>query len=295
VHRVNEEVLSQMVNRDDTGWITDLVVGLSQSPENAMHGPFDEPAWGTPLVGIARGDDALFAAYKEHVGPEHWTPAEAMALAYPHDPPAAEEIAVISWILPQTARTRQDNRAERVYPAERWARSRMFGEAFNSLLKQRAVQALREAGYDAMSPTLWPGFGMVDSARCVFASPWSERHIAHACGLGTFGLCDGLITPVGKAVRLGSVLARLPVPPAERPYADHHAYCLHYALGHCESCIQRCPVGAISPAGHDKRLCRAHLDATRPIVLERYGFQGYACGLCQTGTPCEAGIPEALR
>jgi epoxyqueuosine reductase QueG len=30
----------------------------------------------------------------------------------------------------------------------------------------------------------------------------SERHAAYAAGLGTFGLCDGLITSVGKAVRV---------------------------------------------------------------------------------------------
>ena len=37
------------------------------------------------------------------------------------------------------------------------------------------------------------------------ASCWSERHAAFVSGLGTFGLCDGLITPVGKAMRCGSV------------------------------------------------------------------------------------------
>lgn len=36
-----------------------------------------------------------------------------------------------------------------------------------------------------------------------FASSWSERHTAHFCGLGTFGVSDGLITSVGKAVRVG--------------------------------------------------------------------------------------------
>ncbi|MFO7696856.1 MAG: epoxyqueuosine reductase, partial [Anaerolineae bacterium] len=254
-----------------------------------------EPAWDTPLVGFARGDDPLFVDYKVHVGPEHWTPAEAMALAYPDVAIEPTALAVISWVLPQTAATRADSRAATVYPPERWARSRMFGEEFNNSLKGQVVQTLREAGYRAISPTLDPGFGTVDSARFVFSSRWSERHIAHACGLGTFGLCDGLITPAGKAMRLGSVVAQLPVEPAARPYTDHHAYCLHYARSTCGVCIQRCPVGALSAQGHDKRLCKAHLDSTRPIVRDRYGFDGYACGLCQTGTPCEAGIPEELR
>jgi hypothetical protein len=36
-----------------------------------------------------------------------------------------------------------------------------------------------------------------------YASSWSERHAAHAAGLGTFGLCDGLITAKGKAMQGG--------------------------------------------------------------------------------------------
>jgi epoxyqueuosine reductase len=276
-------------------WVTDTVRRLCAGPGNAMQGPLDEPAWDPPLVGYARGDDSLFLAYKEHVGPEHWTPAEAMALAFVDSAVDPSELAVISWVLPQTAATRQDSRAATVYPPERWARSRMFGEAFNNALKGQVVEALQAAGYRAMCPTLLPGFATVDSARFVFSSTWSERHIAHACGLGTFGLCDGLITPVGKAMRLGSVVTQMPVEPPARPYTDHHAYCLHFARGTCGICMQRCPVGAITSRGHEKRLCKAHLDSTRPIVRERYGFEGYACGLCQIGTPCEAGIPDELR
>lgn len=276
-------------------WVTETVRTLCSGPGNAMLGPFDEPAWATPLVGFCRGDDPLFAAYREHVGPEHWTPLEAMTLAYPalHVEPA--ELAVISWVLPQTEPTRADSRAAAVYPPERWARSRMFGEAFNNKLRAQVAEALRNAGHPAISPMLLPEYRSVDSSRYVFSSVWSERHIAHACGLGTFGLCDGLITPVGKSMRLGSVVAQMSVPPATRPYSDHHAYCLFYARGTCGVCMQRCPVGAITEQGHDKQACRTHLDRTRPFVREQYGFEGYACGLCQTGTPCEAGIPEELR
>ena len=29
-------------------------------------------------------------------------------------------------------------------------------------------------------------------------------------------------------------------------------------------------------------------------MKREYGFEGYGCGLCQTGVPCESGIPERL-
>ncbi|MGI6367961.1 MAG: epoxyqueuosine reductase [Anaerolineae bacterium] len=272
-------------------WIRQVVTELAGGPGNAMQGNLSEPAWDPPLVAFARGDDSIFETFKQTVDPAHWTPLQALMMAHPDLEAEPSEVAVISWVLPQTEATRGDNRTETVYPSERWARSRMFGEAFNTSLKDQVVAALEDAGYPAACPTLLPAFHTVDSERFVIASLWSERHIAHACGLGTFGLCDGLITPAGKAHRLGSVVARMPIPPASRPYSDPHAYCLYYSRGTCGVCITRCPVGAISEQGHDKRLCQAHLNTTRAVVRERFGFDGYACGLCQTGVPCEAGIP----
>jgi hypothetical protein len=32
-----------------------------------------------------------------------------------------------------------------------------------------------------------------------------------------------------------------------------------------------------------------------PAIKRDYGIDIYACGLCQTGVPCEGGIPRAER
>jgi epoxyqueuosine reductase QueG len=110
--------------------------------------------------------------------------------------------------------------------------------------------------------------------------------------LGTFGLCDGLITPLGKAVRVGSVIARIKIPPTPRPYEDHRAYCLFHSKGICKKCVSRCPAGALTEAGHDKKKCRSHVrPVTEEYVKAHYGFDGFGCGLCQTGVPCESRIP----
>lgn len=96
-------------------------------------------------------------------------------------------------------------------------------------------------------------------------------------------------------MRTGSVVARTKIPPSERPYADPHAYCLFHAKGTCGECIDRCPTGAITQEGHNKNLCSKYLAMTRRYVPMHYGFEGYGCGLCQTGVPCESEIPEELR
>ncbi len=279
--------------KDKAAWIGGVIEAfLAQSPDNTLNNEADEPAWERVLVGFSRGDDPLYEAYKEHVGRFHLTPAEMFGLTFPGQRVEPAELTVISWILPQREATKADNRRETTYPAERWARARIFGEEVNAKLQKHVVDVLTKAGYGAVAPLLSPHWKRETSPRYGFASTWSERHAAHAAGLGTFGLCDGLITPAGKAVRIGSVVARIEIPATPRPYTNHRQYCLFFSRGICGKCIERCPVGALSRDGHDKIKCRAHLrPVTESYVRANYGFDGYGCGLCQTGVPCESQIP----
>jgi epoxyqueuosine reductase QueG len=274
-------------------WIRGVIEAhIEGSPENTLENGESEPAFEEVLVGFANGADPLFEAYKEHVGPFHFTPLEIFGRTFPEEIVSPQELTVVSWILPQREATKAENRAQTVYSAERWVRCRILGERFNARLREHVVEALREEGIPAVAPQLSPHWAREVSPRYGKASRWSERHAAYAAGLGTFGLSDGLITARGKAHRAGSVVARLAVPPTPRPYEDHHAYCLHFATGDCMACAERCPVRAIDAGGHDKETCERHVKETcARHALERYGFDGYGCGLCQTGVPCESGIP----
>ena len=271
--------------------INDFIKEYCSSKENNLNDGTGEPAWAEPVVGFASGADPIFNDYKTHVGVLHWTPLEIFEKTFGRTP-NPEALTVISWILPQTEATKRDNAAMDKVPAERWARSRIFGEEFNSKLRAHVQDTLTGSGYAAVAPMLSPDFRSESSEAFQITSTWSERHIAHACGLGTFGLCDGLITPVGKAVRFGSVVAEIGITPNQRPYTNHQAYCLFYSKGTCGDCIGRCPAGALSEKGHDKELCRSYLrEVTAPHVENEYKFKGYGCGFCQTGVPCESGIP----
>lgn len=279
---------------DSRKWIRETIQSyIDTSPENRLKDGEPEKAWDEVLVGFAGGDDPIFTEYKTHVGPFHWTPKEVFDLTYPDRPADASELSVVVWVLPQREATRKDNRRETVYPAERWARNRIFGEKCNAALRAHMVEVFQEAGWAAVSPMLSPNWSRQMSERYGYASTWSERHAAFAAGLGTFGLCDGLITPKGKAMRVGSVVVRAHIPKTPRPYTDHREYCLFFSSGACGLCIDRCPVGALSESGHDKIKCRTHLrtDVT-DYVKNTYGFDGYGCGLCQTKVPCEFRIPR---
>ena len=267
------------------------------APSNSLHLETAEKAWDEPLLAVAAGDDPLFAQVKAAIGPFYWTPAEAFALAFPDQPAPPTELRVISYALPQTQATRAQQQGERDLPAERWARSRYFGEQFNCDLRLHLAERLTEQGFPAVAPERLPGFDYRQSERLGIASNWSERHTAFIAGLGTFGLSDGLITRRGKAVRFGSVVAKIDLPVTPRPYAeDHHAWCLWYAKGTCGACVQRCPPGAITTqAGHDKIACRHYIrEVTAPFTTKQYGTGATPCGLCQVRIPCEMQVPPAL-
>jgi len=280
-----------MPNDELKNWVTTVIRDFCEGLENTLQDEANERAWEEPLVGFSRGDDPLYEEYKEHVGTYHWTPWEIFTTAYPGNEIEPGELTVICWILPQTSETKADNRKETVYPAERWARSRTYGEAFNVRLRRHLVEVLNERGYEAVAPFLSPQWENKESEQYVYSSTWSERHAAYASGLGTFGLCDGLITPRGKAVRVGSVVARIRISHTPRSYTSHRAYCLFFIDGTCGECMTRCPVGAITEAGHEKEKCRRHLSKTEKYVRTTYGFEGYGCGLCQTGVSCESEVP----
>ena len=280
------------MSRDTAAWVENTIRDfIADSPQNTMEDESNEAAWDDVLVGFASGADPIWQQYKEYIGAFHWTPWEVFNQHCPQETAAPDELTVISWVLPQRKVVRDANRRSRKYPAEQWARIRVYGEAFNVALRQHVVQRLGDAGHTAIPPMLVPNWAIVKSERFSYASSWSERHAAHAAGLGTFGLCDGLITQKGKALRAGSVIAKISIEPTPRPYADHRAYCLFFAKGTCGKCIDRCPVRAITEAGHDKEKCRQHLARSREYVQKTYKFEGYGCGLCQVGVPCEATIP----
>lgn len=252
-----------------------------------------EPYYGEPLVGFAAADDPIFTDYKQVIGAFHRTPDEVLTDACGDGARAA---TVISWILPITLKTRESNRRETVYPSQDWARTRNFGEQCNAALRRHLVSWLQERGQLAVAPQLAASWKELSETPVGIASTWSERHAAYAAGLGTFSLNDALITPKGIAHRCGSIVTDLALVPTPRPYPDHRHNCLFYREGSCAMCIERCPVGALSHAGHDKTICSRYVYGTVvEAVADKFGVTATGCGLCQTKVPCEGRIPVSLR
>lgn len=265
---------------------------MAESLANRLEGG-DSPYFDLPLIGFAALDDPLFTSYKEIIGDFHLTPQELFCATF------GEEVAkgtVICWILPIAEAARKSNRQQKKYPSREWSLTRTHGEALNGMLRRYLTAWLTTQGARAVAPQFtkqWRELPQTPKGR---ASTWSERHAAYAAGLGTFSLNDGLITAKGIAHRCGSIITDLVLPPSPRSNKGYAANCLYFRDGSCGVCINRCPVGALSFAGHDKERCCEYVYTTVPAaVAAEYGVTATGCGLCQTMVPCETSIPKSNK
>lgn len=234
-----------------------------------------------PIFGFGAPDDAYFNLFKQDsiIGPHYMPPREWLP----------EARTVISFFLPFSPAVKRATRKTKRWPSSEWLHGRIEGQAFINKLCARLSDSLNGAGHKSLAPVLderfWAQMEAGPNSKhpgLPFTSAWSERHAAFVCGLGTFGLSKGLITPRGIAGRFGSIISELYLPPDERGYEEISEYC-----SMCGHCVKRCPVKAISvETGKNHRICSAFLDRTAARYSPRYG-----CGKCQTAVPCESRIP----
>ena len=276
---------------------------VANSPENRLPAYDNEPVVDEPLVGFADGNDPIFQDFKKEtiIGEFHFTPEEALSTYLKRQKKNAGEkkassLSVVSIVFTATNKTRLSNRPESVMSSPRWQYALGRGMMFLESTLQHLVSVLETLGYQSVAPiltrpelNLWLLHGGP-------TSDWSEKHAAYAAGHGTCGFNGGLITPKGAAWLSGSVITDLALTPTPRAYDNYQAYCLYHRNGSCKRCIQRCPSGAISELGYDKRKCFFYHEVDLPRISKDLGREPEEgehaiCALCQTKVPCEGRIP----
>lgn len=262
----------EFVNTSKNNYICDSV---ALSRECAGMKIFDSPilAFGCP-------DDEIYLEFKspDVVGDDFLLPLQWLESAK----------TIISFFLPYTQQVKSANSRDFQWPADEWLHARYDGQLF---LKEFALflqTIFEDAGAKCIIPSFDDRFKIRDirdktsTGENKFSSSWSERHVAYACGLGTFGISKGLITDKGICGRFGSILTELNLEKNTRPYNNIYEYCCQ-----CGACVKTCPVGAISAKeSKNDLLCAEFIDKTYERHNPRYG-----CGKCQVGVPCESKIP----
>jgi len=290
-------------------WLRSLLRELVvESPLNRLEDYAGQPIFSDVLVGVADGDDPVFAAFRHIVSSGHLMPHEVLGRQCPRATPSAV-VRVVAWAMPFAPEVRRSNGGAE-WPSELYSLARNNGGALSRTVHAALVDRLSTAGWAAAAPCLDEGYDVFRCPERGFSSTWSERHVAFAAGLGRFGLNGGLITGAGMHVRLGSVVTTLPCDVTSAGRGDHRASCVRTGGRTCDKCIARCPRAAISLAGLDKARCQARRREVRERFLDDYrarlrllpsplvkcgtrepGF-GLGCALCQCGVPCEGAAPD---
>jgi len=233
-----------------------------------------------PIIGCADAGDPMFEGMRamEAVGPMFTLPDQWL--------PGA--VSVVSLFFPYTDRIVDANAAEPVEVPPEWLHGRYEGQMTINTAMDHLKKLIEDAGYAVLIPSSDARFqsGRKDIPdQVAYTSSWSERHVAHICGLGTFSLSRCLITKIGAAGRFGSLITTLPLEADPRPYTHYAQYC-----DLCGLCALKCPANAIDPSkgmnGKDMAACAAQTQRTREKHDPRYG-----CGKCSAGVPCSRGIP----
>ncbi|GAG89736.1 unnamed protein product [marine sediment metagenome] len=108
------------------------------------------------IVGFVSGDDPIFSEYKNIIDEFYLTPIEAYSWYCERNgiPLSTENLSVVTYILPINKKTKEENfEYSKVYPSERWANTRLFGEQANTEVQLHLIDELKKLGIDAMSPT----------------------------------------------------------------------------------------------------------------------------------------------
>jgi len=220
-----------------------------------------------PIFAFGCADDGIFEEFRspDVIGAHFLPPHEWLD----------EAKTVISIFLPYSKQVKAANAKDYSWPASEWLHARYEGQIFLKEVVGYINSLLIGTGYKSIVPSFDERFKSGTSENR-FTSNWSERHIAYACGLGTFGLSKGLITEKGLCGRFGSIVTELDLPKDVREYEDIYEYCTM-----CGKCVVNCPVLAISEDGKKDLPCSDFIDTTLDKHRPRYG-----CGKCQVGVPC---------
>lgn len=242
--------------------------------------------FGEPIVGFADAGCAEIQALRSVIGPNHVLPQDVI-------PDAS---VIISYYVPFTRALATTNGLADGRPtgtaSPEWAAAYEELNALFGRLNAHLIDVISGIGFKGAVPDAASTFD-----KTALISNWSQRHIAYAAGLGTFGINNMLITRNGCCGRFNSVVTNIDkaLLPPDSPMSE--GMCLYKRNpGVCGICAKNCPSGALTVAGTDvgysRRTCYdlcLENAAVYPVENGSYGGEASGsevCGKCITQSPC---------
>ena len=234
--------------------------------------------WRKPLLATAKVDDR-FDILPRIAARDHILPRDLLS--------EAKSVAV--FFVPFVKELAIENHKGEI-PCRNWG---LAYESTNRLINginEHVRDYLEDRGYKV---ELTPATHNFDHVNLV--SRWSHKHLGYLAGLGRFGVNAQFITPSGCAGRLGSMVTDAEF--GDSPLINEKELCLHKNGRTCLVCVSRCPVGAVSEAGIDRKLCWERLKSNIAQSEELAGLENttHVCGKCQVLVPCSLNAPKEKK
>ncbi len=236
--------------------------------------------WRDPILVTAKADER-FSILPKIAASNHYLPKDLLGSCR----------TVVVFFIPFTPELANGN-IEGKFPSNEWGQSLSFT---NNLI-QDISEFIQDyfAGYGYRSE-LTPATYNFDPES--LTARWSHKHLAHISGLGRFGMNAQMITPLGSAGRLGSLVTQAKM--GNNPLVTVNELCLNKAGHDCLKCMHNCPVQAVTLKGIDRHRCNRRLQANRKKFAAKPNMSDdiEVCAKCVSGMPCSLKSPlqcEAL-
>jgi epoxyqueuosine reductase len=231
--------------------------------------------WRKPLLVTAKADER-FDILPRIAAEDHLLPRDLM--------PTAKTVVV--FFIPFVKELAKENNKGEI-PCRNWGLAYESTNRLINSLCQHIQQYLEDRDYQA---ELTPATHNFDEVKLV--SRWSHKHLGYIAGLGRFGVNAQFITPSGCAGRLGSLLTDAEI--EDSALVIEKELCRHKNGHKCLVCVKRCPVGAVSESGIDRKLCYDRLRFNLAQTEELAGLEDttQVCGKCQVLLPCSLKAPR---
>lgn len=258
-----EETMNDIATVDD---LRRLIANyVAEYPEKSG----ERPIWRTPLLVTAVADERFDALPKIAAG-DHATPGDLL--------PGAKSVLV--FFVPFVKKLALENhKGDR--PSRSWGLAYEATNKLIGILCEEIKRYLSDRGHRAESTPATHNF---DHVRLM--ARWSHKHLGYLAGLGRFGVNAQLITPAGCAGRLGSLVTDAEL--GNAPLVEEAELCLHKNGKKCLVCVKRCPIGALSETGIDRKTCWERLKENIADTAELAGLleNTHVCAKCQVLVPC---------
>ncbi len=233
--------------------------------------------WRRPLVATA-AIDKRFQILPKIAAEDHLLPTDLL--------PTAK--SVIVFFIPFVESLIREN-GEGDRPCRNWGLSYIETNELIGKISKGLADLLQENGFHS---ALTPATHNFDEKRLM--ARWSHKHLAYLAGLGRFGMHNLIITPLGCAGRLGSLVTEAEL--GDSPLIETREACLMKAGMKCGKCMAGCPISALKDDGFERRRCWERLKENRAALpyFSDMPVSTHVCGKCAAMMPCSFRNPVLL-